>query len=112
MAAKATVSASGLCGSAVQPRNLLCIDSWKRKHIVAASGAGAEVVKQSLPTATRLLIGVNAINKTMLLELDAALDDIEKNDSVYTVVINGNGRAFCAGFDLQAGIEANLKGEE
>jgi hypothetical protein len=69
-------------------------------------------VKQSLPTATRLLIGVNAINKTMLLELDAALDDIEKNDSVYTVVINGNGRAFCAGFDLQAGIEANLKGEE
>ena len=55
---------------------------------------------------------LNAINKTMLLELDAALDDIEKNDSVYTVVINGNGRAFCAGFDLLAGIEANLKGEE
>ena len=55
---------------------------------------------------------LNAINKTMLLELDAALDDIEKNDSVYTVVINGNGRAFCASFDLQAGIEANLKGEE
>jgi enoyl-CoA hydratase len=55
---------------------------------------------------------LNAINKTMLLELDAALDDIEKNDSVYTVVINGNGRAFCAGFDLQAGIEANRKGEE
>ncbi len=48
----------------------------------------------------------------MLLELDAALDDIEKNDSVYTVVINGNGRVFCAGFDLQAGIEANLKVEE
>jgi enoyl-CoA hydratase/carnithine racemase len=55
---------------------------------------------------------LNAINKTMLLELDAALDYIEKNDSVYTVVINGNGRVFCAGFDLQAGIEANLKGEE
>lgn len=55
---------------------------------------------------------LNAINKTMLLELDAALDDIEKNDSVYTVVINGNGRAFCAGFDLLAGIEANLKCEE
>ena len=34
---------------------------------------------------------LNAINKTMLLELDAALDDIEKNDSVYTVVITGNG---------------------
>jgi enoyl-CoA hydratase/carnithine racemase len=48
----------------------------------------------------------------LLLELDVVLDDIEKNDRVYTVVINGNGRAFCAGFDLQAGIEANLKGEE
>ena len=34
---------------------------------------------------------LNAINKTMLLEFDTALDDIEKNDSVYTVVINGNG---------------------
>lgn len=55
---------------------------------------------------------LNAIDKTMLLELDAALDDIEKNDSVYTLILNGNGRAFCSGFDLQAGIEANRKGEE
>tara|TARA_B110000093_G_C12969585_1_gene411586 strand:+ start:316 stop:1134 length:819 start_codon:yes stop_codon:yes gene_type:complete len=54
---------------------------------------------------------LNAINKTMLLELDIALDDIEKNDSVFTVIIKGNGRAFCAGFDLQAGVEAGRKGE-
>jgi|TARA_B110000211_G_scaffold217157_1_gene260796 enoyl-CoA hydratase/carnithine racemase len=37
---------------------------------------------------------------------------ILKKNSVYTEVISGNGRAFCVGFDLQAGIEANLKGEE
>ena len=55
---------------------------------------------------------LNAINTAMLLELDAALDDIEKNDSVYTVIINGNGRAFCAGFDLNAGVEANRHGED
>ena len=54
---------------------------------------------------------LNAINKTMLLELEAALDEIEANDSVYTVVLNGKGRAFCSGFDLQAGVEADRKGE-
>jgi len=55
---------------------------------------------------------LNAINKTMLLELEAVLDEIENNESVYTVVLNGNGRAFCAGFDLQAGVEAKRKGDE
>ena len=55
---------------------------------------------------------LNAINKTMLLELDAVLDEIENNESVFTLVLNGNGRAFCSGFDLQAGVEANRKGEE
>jgi len=55
---------------------------------------------------------LNAINKTMLLELEAALDEIERNDRVYTLVLHGNGRAFCSGFDLQAGVEAERKGEE
>ncbi|MDH5353790.1 MAG: enoyl-CoA hydratase/isomerase family protein [Gammaproteobacteria bacterium] len=54
---------------------------------------------------------LNAINKTMLLELEAALDQIGTNDSVYTVVLNGNGRSFCSGFDLQSGVDANRKGE-
>ena len=55
---------------------------------------------------------LNAINKTMLLELETALDKIDKDDNVYTLVLNGNGRAFCSGFDLQAGVEANRKGEK
>jgi len=54
---------------------------------------------------------LNAITLTMLDEINTALDDIESNDSIYTLVLNGNGRAFCAGFDLQAGSEANRKGE-
>lgn len=55
---------------------------------------------------------LNAINKLMLDELNAALDRIEANNSIFSVVVNGNGRAFCSGFDLQAGIEANRKGAD
>lgn len=54
---------------------------------------------------------LNAINKTMLLELETALDEIEGNDDIYALVLNGNGRAFCAGFDLRAGVDADRRGE-
>ncbi len=55
---------------------------------------------------------LNAMNKTMLLELEAALDEVENNPSVYCLLLMGKGRAFCSGFDLQAGIEANRRGEK
>ena len=48
----------------------------------------------------------------MLDELNAALNEIEADHSIYSVVLNGNGRAFCSGFDLQAGIEADRKGAD
>jgi enoyl-CoA hydratase len=54
---------------------------------------------------------LNAINGEMLRELGSALDQLEQDDRIYSIVLNGNGRAFCAGFDLQAGSEANRKGE-
>ena len=53
---------------------------------------------------------LNAINKIMLDELNQVLDVIESDDSVYCLVLNGNGRAFCAGFDLNAGSDANRQG--
>jgi len=53
---------------------------------------------------------LNAINKTMLDELNLVLDVIENDESIYSMVLNGNGRAFCAGFDLKAGSEANRQG--
>ncbi len=53
---------------------------------------------------------LNAINATMLDELNQALDQIEQDENVLAVVLAGNGRAFCAGFDLAAGIEANRQG--
>lgn len=50
---------------------------------------------------------LNAINATMIDEINLALDQFEKDNSVYAIVVYGNGRAFCSGFDLQAGVAAN-----
>ncbi|MEM7564651.1 MAG: enoyl-CoA hydratase/isomerase family protein, partial [Pseudomonadota bacterium] len=35
------------------------------------------------------------------------VDRFESDESIYSIVIYGNGKSFCSGFDLQAGIEAN-----
>ncbi len=48
---------------------------------------------------------MNALNEELLSELVAALDDIEKDDSVNVVILTGAGRAFSAGRDLQGIME-------
>ena len=55
---------------------------------------------------------LNAINADMLREIHTALDTIEADNSVHALVLHGHGRAFCAGFDLQAGIEARRSTRE
>ncbi len=42
----------------------------------------------------------NSFNKTMALQLQKALDDCEKDDSIRAIIITGEGKAFCAGQDL------------
>jgi 2-(1,2-epoxy-1,2-dihydrophenyl)acetyl-CoA isomerase len=42
----------------------------------------------------------NSFNQKMAFELQKALDDAEFNDEVRTIVITGEGKAFCAGQDL------------
>ena len=54
---------------------------------------------------------LNAINATMIDEINLALRRFEKDDSVHAIVVHGNGRAFCSGFDLQAGVAANRETE-
>ncbi len=54
---------------------------------------------------------LNAINAPMIDEINLALDRFEKDDSVHAIVVHGNGRSFCAGFDLQAGIAARRETE-
>ncbi len=46
---------------------------------------------------------LNAIDRRMIDELNAALDRVEADDTVRVLVLRGAGRAFCAGFDLKEG---------
>ena len=43
---------------------------------------------------------LNALNKAVFAEFEAALDDVEKDNDVYVVIITGAGRAFIAGADI------------
>jgi enoyl-CoA hydratase len=54
---------------------------------------------------------LNAINATMIAEINIALDQIEADDSILSIVVHGKGRAFSAGFDLQAGVAAKRETE-
>lgn len=52
------------------------------------------VVKISRPSA------LNALNSSVLKELDTLLDEIKKDDTVYSVILTGDGKAFVAGADI------------
>jgi enoyl-CoA hydratase len=43
---------------------------------------------------------LNALNAEMVADLHTTLDEIEDDESIRTVLLTGNGRAFCAGLDL------------
>ncbi len=49
----------------------------------------------------------NSFNKEMALATQKALDDYENDSSVRAIMITGNGKAFCAGQDLQEAIDDN-----
>jgi enoyl-CoA hydratase len=44
---------------------------------------------------------LNAISRAMLREIQAALDVAEADEDIRAVVLRGEGRAFCSGFDLK-----------
>jgi len=43
---------------------------------------------------------LNALNTDVLQELDEAIDQIEKDEDIYVVIITGEGKAFVAGADI------------
>ena len=45
---------------------------------------------------------LNSISPQIIAELQSALDDIEADPAVRSIVVTGTGRAFCAGGDLKA----------
>src|SRR3954447_20297542 len=51
---------------------------------------------------------LNAFSVTMATELEQAFRAVRTDDSVRTVIVTGEGRAFCAGMDLNA--EGNVFG--
>ena len=58
--------------------------------------AGGKVATISLDRPDKL----NAVSPAMIVELHAALDRAEADDSVRVILLRGEGRAFSAGFDL------------
>jgi enoyl-CoA hydratase len=53
---------------------------------------------------------VNAINRTMLGEIQAVLDAVEADAEVRVLVVTGEGSAFSSGFDLKEQMEARPQG--
>lgn len=53
---------------------------------------------------------LNAINRTMLGEIQRALDIVEADPAIRAVVVHGEGRAFCSGFDLKDDAAAGVSG--
>jgi 2-(1,2-epoxy-1,2-dihydrophenyl)acetyl-CoA isomerase len=49
----------------------------------------------------------NSFNKKMAVALQNALDDCASNDEVRAIVITGEGKAFCAGQDLEEATDPN-----
>lgn len=43
---------------------------------------------------------MNALNRQLLVDLASAFDMVEADDNIRSVIVNGEGRAFCAGGDI------------
>ena len=50
---------------------------------------------------------LNAVSSQMVAELNAALDRAEADEAIRVIVLNGAGRAYSAGFDLDTGEEGS-----
>lgn len=55
---------------------------------------------------------LNAISKTMVAELNSVMDLALHDDQIRVIIIKGEGRAFSAGFDLEADSETELTPEQ
>jgi enoyl-CoA hydratase/carnithine racemase len=55
---------------------------------------------------------LNAISRTTIAEVNAAMDRLEAQEDVAVIVLHGAGRAFSAGMDLKDDAAAAITGEE
>jgi enoyl-CoA hydratase len=52
---------------------------------------------------------LNAVSKAMIAELNVALDQAEADEEVRVILVEGEGRAFSSGFDLDMGVSDELR---
>ncbi|MBM3525190.1 MAG: enoyl-CoA hydratase/isomerase family protein [Alphaproteobacteria bacterium] len=52
---------------------------------------------------------LNALSKALMAEASAILDDFIADDGVHAIVVQGEGRAFSAGFDLKEGSATGVR---
>lgn len=60
-------------------------------------------IKDKVMTITLCRENMNAFNGQMLNELLQVLDEADANDDVRAIILTGDGKAFCAGADLESG---------
>jgi len=74
----------------------------------------ATIVVERLGPVARLTLNrperANALNQTMLGEINAALDAAEKDADVRVLIVRGAGSAFSSGFDLKEQMERQPRG--
>src|SRR5262249_52613374 len=74
------------------------------------------ILVEKLDAVARLTLNrperANALNKTMLEEIGAALDQAERDADVRVVIVRGAGSAFSSGFDLKEQMERQPRGIE
>ena len=66
----------------------------EEKSVLLTKNAGIATITLNRPAA------MNSLNQALTVELAAALADVRQDASVRVVVLTGNGKAFCAGGDL------------
>src|SRR5262245_50246561 len=54
----------------------------------------------------------NALTQSMLGEINAALDDVERDGNIRALIVRGAGAAFSSGFDLKEQMERRPKGAD
>ncbi|MGG7164480.1 short-chain-enoyl-CoA hydratase [Clostridium ihumii] len=77
------------------------------KNIILEQDQNIAVIKLNRPKA------LNALNSETLKEINDAIEIIEKDESIYTVIIIGEGKAFVAGADISEMKDLNsIQGRE
>jgi len=54
---------------------------------------------------------LNAVTADSIDEIEAALDQLDRDETVRAIIVTGEGRAFCAGADISGGFEVPKTGD-